>query len=148
MTTKSKAAEIIAVFEGKENEAYKDIGGIWTIGYGNTWHLDQNRPVKEGEKIDDQTALRWLKQSVGSFQSQVKSLVKVPINTNQLDSLTSLAYNIGITAFQNSTLLKMLNSNQPKLAVADQFLRWNKVKGVVSNGLIKRRQKERVLFLK
>lgn len=148
MTTKSKATEIISIFEGKENDAYKDLGGIWTIGYGNTWHLDLNRPVKEGDKIDDQTALRWLKQSVGNFQSQVKALVKVPININQLDSLTSLAYNIGIPAFAKSTLLKMLNENKPKLAVADQFLRWNKVKGVISNGLTKRRQKERVLFLK
>jgi lysozyme len=65
-----------------------------------------------------------------------------------LDSLTSLAYNIGLTAFKKSTLLKRLNANYPKTAVADEFLRWNKVKGVINQGLSNRRSKEMELFLK
>ena len=72
----------------------------------------------------------------------------MPINQNQKDSMTSLAYNIGKAAFAKSTLLKLLNQGAPKIQVADQFLRWNKVKGVVIPGLTKRRQKERELFLK
>lgn len=148
MTTKSKAAEIISLFEGKENESYKDQGGVYTIGYGSTWNFDEKRPVKAGDKISDQKALEWLKLAIKDVQDLITDLVKVPINQNQKDSLTSLAYNIGKGAFSKSTLLKLLNQKAPKIEVADQFLRWNKIKGVVSPGLTKRRQKERQLFLK
>lgn len=148
MATKSKAAEIIALFEGKENEAYQDQGGVWTVGYGNTWNRDENRPVQQGDKITDKKALEWLKLAIKDIQDETLKLVKIPINQNQKDSLTSLAYNIGKGAFAKSTLLKLLNQGAPKIQVADQFLRWNKVKGIENKGLTIRRKKERELFLK
>ncbi len=148
MATKSKAAEIISLFEGKENEAYKDQGGIYTIGFGSTWNFDEKRPVKQGDKISDKKALEWLKLAIKDVQDLITDVVKVPINQNQKDSLTSLAYNIGKGAFAKSTLLKSLNQGSPKIIVADQFLRWNKVNGKINTGLTIRRQKERELFLK
>lgn len=148
MATTSKAAAIIAKFEGKKLKAYKDQGGVWTIGFGSTYNIDENRPVREGDTISDATALRWLKTITGNLQGDINALVKVPVTQNQLDSLTSLVYNIGKTAFANSTLIKLLNAEAPKLQVADQFLRWNKVKGLVNQGLVNRRLKERELFLK
>lgn len=148
MATTSKAAAIIAIFEGKKLKAYKDQGGVFTIGFGSTYNIDENRPVREGDVIDEATALRWLKTITANLQDDIKALVKVPVTQNQLDSLTSLAYNIGPAAFKASTLLKMLNAGKSKIEVADQFLRWNKVKGVVNQGLVNRRGKERELFLK
>jgi lysozyme len=148
MATTSKAAAIIAVFEGKKLKAYQDQGGVWTIGFGSTFNIDENRKVKEGDTITEATALRWLKTITANLQADIKKLVSVPVTQNQLDSLTSLAYNIGPTAFAESTLLEMLNSGKPKIQVADQFLRWNKVKKVVNQGLVNRRSKERELFLK
>jgi lysozyme len=148
MSTTSKAADIIAIFEGKKLKAYKDQGGVWTIGYGSTYNIDEKRPVQEGDTIDEETALRWLRTITGNLQVDIKKLVTVPISQNQLDSLTSLAYNIGKTAFTKSTLLKRLNANYPKVQVGDEFLRWNKVKGIVNQGLTNRRFKERELFLK
>ena len=148
MSTKSKAAEIISLFEGKENEAYQDVGKIWTVGYGSTWNRDENRPVREGDKISDAKALEWLKLAIKDIENDILKLVKVPISQNQKDSLTSLAYNIGKGAFSKSTLLKLLNQGAPKLQIADQFLRWNKVNGIIKEGLTKRREKERELFLK
>jgi lysozyme len=148
MSTTSKAASIIAIFEGKKLKAYKDQGGIWTIGFGSTFNIDENRPVQEGDTITDATALRWLKTITANLQDDIKKLVKVPVTQNQLDSLTSLAYNIGPTAFKNSTLLRKLNLNAPKTAVGEQFMRWVFVKGVINQGLINRRLKERKLFEK
>jgi len=148
MSTKSTAAAIIAVFEGNKLKAYKDQGGVWTIGYGSTFNIDEKRPVKEGDTITEATALRWLKTITADLQANIKKLILVPVTQNQLDSLTSLAYNIGPTAFAESTLLEMLNAGKPKIQVADQFLRWNKVKKVVNQGLVNRRLKERELFLK
>ena len=148
MSTTSKAASIIAVFEGKKLKAYKDQGGVWTIGYGSTYNIDEKRPVQKGDTITDATALRWLKTITANLQADIKKLIKVPVKQNELDSMTSLAYNIGLTAFADSTLLEMFNASAPKIQVADQFLRWNKVKKIVNQGLINRRLKERELFLK
>ena len=148
MSTTSKAAAIIAIFEGKKLKAYQDQAGIWTIGFGSTFNIDENRKVKEGDTITEATALRWLKTITANLQADIKALVKVPVTQNQLDSLTSLAYNIGPGAFKSSTLLRTLNAGKPKIEVADQFLRWKFVKGVENQGLINRRLKERELFLK
>lgn len=147
-TTTSTAEILIARFEGKRLKPYLDSGNIWTVGYGSTYNIDAKRPVNQTDIIDDATALRWLKTQVGTFQNQVKAVVKVPVNQNKVDSLTSLAYNIGINAFRNSTLLRLLNEGKPDIEVADQFLRWNKVNGLVSNGLTIRRKAERDLFLR
>lgn len=145
---KVKAFDIIKVFEGERLKAYPDTGGIWTIGYGTTVNPDTNKPIKEGDTIDKATAERWLKQDIEKRQYALSKLIKVPVNANQLAALTSLAYNIGLGAFQLSTLLRLLNQNKPKTQVAAEFLKWNKVKGVVSPGLTKRRQLEKDLFLK
>lgn len=147
-TTTSTAEILIARFEGKRLKPYQDTGGIWTVGYGSTYNIDAKRPVIETDIIDDATAIRWLKTQVGTFQNQVKAVIKVPVSQNKVDSLTSLAYNIGINAFKNSTLLKLLNEGKPEIEVADQFLRWNKVNGITSNGLTIRRKAERDLFLR
>jgi len=148
MSTTSTAAAIIAIFEGKKLKSYQDQAGIWTIGFGSTYNIDEKRPVKEGDQIDEATALRWLQTITRDLQGEIKKMVTVPITQNQLDSLTSLAYNIGRTAFKNSTLLRKLNLERPKAEVADQFMRWIYVKGLENKGLINRRSKERELFLK
>ena len=77
----------------------------------------------------------------------VKKLVTVKINNNQLVALGSFAYNLGIGALTNSTLLKLLNQGQDKAIVASQFDRWVNVKGVRSQGLVNRRNAEKALFL-
>lgn len=154
-TTKSKAAEIIKRFEGiirdKINPdrvvSYQDSIGVWTIGYGSTKNPFTGEKVTQGMVIDENTALSWLQEEIKTRVAAIKRLIKVPVNQNQLDALTSLAYNIGLGAFQRSTLLRLLNANAPKIQVADQFLRWNKAGGKEVRGLTIRRQLERKLFL-
>jgi lysozyme len=147
-TQKSNAETLIAFFEGKRLKAYRDLGGVWTIGFGSTYNVDAKRPVIETDVIDDETALRWLRLEIATRQANIKSLLQVPYKQNELDAMTSLAFNIGQGAFQRSTLLKMFNAKYPKNETALQFLRWNKIKGLYSDGLNKRRQKEMELFLK
>jgi lysozyme len=148
----SQAEDLIKAFEGKKLKAYQDSAGIWTIGYGSIFNYDQNRQVQQGDEIDDQTALTWLRHEISTKRSEIKKLVKVPVTVNQLDSLTSFAYNIGINAFKTSTLLNLLNAGKDKNTVANQFLRWNKArvngKLVEIKGLTNRRILEKELFLK
>ena len=146
-SSKVDAAKIIADFEGLRLRAYKDSGGIWTIGYGTTINPDTGLPIKQGDSITKETALRWLKIETASVASRVKALIKRPVTDNQLAALTSLAYNIGLGAFGRSTLLRKLNAGENSSAIAAEFLRWNKVAGKEIPGLTNRRKLEAELFL-
>ena len=155
MAIGAKAEELIKKFEAddinKYLDAYIDPVGIPTIGYGSTYNYDAKRGVMLGDSITQQKAVEWLRKATKSIVPKIKALVKVPINQNQLDSLTSFVYNVGIGNFKNSTLLRLLNSGAPKSEVAAQFDRWNKgtVNGekVVLPGLVRRRSEEKALFL-
>ena len=141
------AAKIIAKFEGLRLRAYKDSGGIWTIGYGTTINPETGLPIKQGDVITKAKALEWLKIQTASVATRVKALLKRPVTENQLAALTSLAYNIGLGAFGRSTLLRKLNAGESTNAVAAEFLRWNKVNKVEVPGLTNRRKLEAELFL-
>jgi len=147
-----KALALIKRFEGERLSSYQDQAGIWTVGWGSIYNHDLKRKVQKGDIIDKETALRWLKLDATGFSDNVKKLVKVPINQNQLDSLTSFSYNVGNSAFANSTLLRKLNQGASKQEVALEFAKWNKVtingEKVVSDGLVRRRKLEAELFLK
>jgi len=147
MGVSAKALNFIKSFEGERLQAYRDTGGIFTIGFGSTYNYDAKRKVQEGDIIDKETALRWLRLDAGKFAEGVKKLVKVPINQNQLDSLTSFAYNLGLGSLQRSTLLRKLNAGSPKEEVAAEFLKWNKDDNRVLLGLTKRRKAESELFM-
>lgn len=147
ISNKVSAEKIIAQFEGLRLKAYQDTAGVWTIGYGTTKNPDTGQKIKEGDTITKAKALDWLKKDTAAFKSGVEKLVKVPVNDNQLAALTSLAYNIGLTAFSRSTLLRYLNSNVAKEQVAAQFLRWNRSGGQIVRGLTIRRKLESDLFL-
>lgn len=136
----SKEAQLIKSFEGLELEAYLCPANVWTIGYGHT------KGVKEGDKITKEQAEKLLEEDLAFFRNGVKRLVKVALNKNQFGALVSFAYNLGLGSLESSTLLKMLNAKDYQGA-ADQFLRWNKSKGKVLTGLVRRREAERAVFL-
>ena len=137
--------EIVKQFEGFSEVAYICPAGKITIGYGNTFYED-GTPVKMGEMITKERAEALLSYVYGSFQRQVKALVKVTINQNQLDALTSFAYNLGIANLKNSTLLRLINQSKFNEA-ATQFDKWVYSNKKILPGLVKRRAAEKELFL-
>lgn len=72
--------------------------------------------------------------------------MKVPINENQFSALVSFAFNVGVGALEESTLLALLNSGD-YIGASDQFRRWTNAGGGELPGLITRRKLERDLFL-
>ena len=138
--------DLISSFEGIRLNAYDDGVGVWTIGIGTTVYPNGVK-VKKGDKCTLEQVKEYFAHDLKRFESSVNNLVKVPLSQNQFDALVSLTYNIGQTAFGNSTLLKKLNAKDYQGA-ADQFLRWNKGGGKVMKGLVRRREAERALFLK
>ncbi|MEG5623927.1 lysozyme, partial [Enterobacter hormaechei] len=81
-----------------------------------------------------------------SYESDVSRLVKVGLTQGQFDALVSFTYNLGARSLSTSTLLRKLNAGD-YAGAADEFLRWNKAGGKVLNGLTRRREAERALFL-
>ena len=139
MKASEKGLALIRSFEGLRLLAYKDLGGVVTIGYGTT------AGVKMGDTVTKAEAEELLRLDVQRFVDHIEALVTVPLNQNQADALASLVYNIGPTAFAKSTLLKYLNAGLYKDA-ADQFLRWNRAANNVVAGLTRRRVAEKALF--
>lgn len=76
----------------------------------------------------------------------IKDLIKVELNKNQLQALTSLANDIGIVLFQNSTILKKIN--QSDFDVSDEFLRWTVRNGRKDQDMLIKRKQEIKLFAK
>lgn len=146
MKTSQVGIDIISSFEDTKLQAYDDGVGVWTIGIGTTVYPNGVK-VKKGDKCTLDQAKEYFAHDLKRFESSVNNLVKVPLTQNQFDALVSLVYNIGQTAFSNSTLLKKLNAKDYQGA-ADQFLVWNKAGGKVMKGLVRRREAERALFLK
>ena len=130
----------IAGFEGLRLSAYLDGGGVPTIGYGHT------RGVKLWQTCTQAQALDWLREDASKAEIAVSRLVGAPINQNQFDALVSLVFNIGKSAFTKSTLLALVNQGNYH-AAADQFCRWRFDNGVKVEGLLRRRLKERELFV-
>ena len=145
MQTSEKGIALIKQFEGCKLTAYQDSVGVWTIGYGGTQPVD-GKPIRAGMTIKQETAERLLKTGLVSYESDVSRLVKVGLTQGQFDALVSFTYNLGARSLSTSTLLLKLNAGD-YAAAADEFLRWNKAGGKVLNGLTRRREAERALFL-
>ena len=96
--------------------------------------------------LTEQQCWDLLEQDLSCFERAVNKEVKVPLTQNQFDALTSFAFNVGITNFWESTLLRLLNKGEYE-KVPDQLKRWNKAGGKVVAGLINRRDKEIALWL-
>lgn len=145
MQTSDKGIALIKEFEGCKLTAYQDSVGVWTIGYGWTQPVD-GKPIRAGMTIKQETAERLLKTGLVSYEGDVSRLVKVGLTQEQFDALVSFTYNLGSRSLSTSTLLRKLNAGD-YTGAADEFLRWNKAGGKVLNGLTRRREAERALFL-
>lgn len=143
MRVSQKGIDLIKKFEGLRLIAYVCPAGVLTIGYGHT-----GTDVKPGMKITEEEAERLLWRDTESAQQTVSSFVTAQINQNEYDALVSFTFNVGPTAFVNSTLLRLLNHGADRKVVAGEFGRWVKAgddKPVP--GLVKRREEEKRLFL-
>ncbi len=145
MQTSDKGIALIKEFEGCKLTAYQDSVGVWTIGYGWTQPVD-GKPIRAGMTIKQETAERLLKTGLVSYEGDVSRLVKVGLTQEQFDALVSFTYNLGARSLSTSTLLRKLNAGD-YAGAADEFLRWNKAGGKDLNGLTRRREAERALFL-
>lgn len=140
MRTSQRGIDLIKSHEGLRTKAYMCPANVLTIGYGHT------RSVSPGQVIDVKEAEELLKEDLVRFENAVNKYVEVYLNQNQFDALVSFTFNVGISAFRNSTMLRLLNIGN-SFQAASQLSRWVNGGGTRLPGLVKRREEERRLFL-
>lgn len=140
MKASEKCLALIKEFESCKLRAYYCPAGVLSIGFGSTEN------VYDGMVITPAEAFRRLEAHLVPLEAQIAHLVRVPLKQCQFDALCALVYNIGIGNFEHSALLTCLNAGKPDRA-ADEFLKWNHAAGRVMDGLTRRREAERALFL-
>jgi len=140
MKTSQTGIDLIKKWEGLKTKAYKDVVGVWTIGYGRT------KGVTSSMVITPTMAENFLKEDLTEYERYVNSLVKVPLTQSQFDALVSFIYNLGPTNFSRSTLLEKLNAGLYSEA-AKEFDKWVYAGGKVYAGLEARRADEKQLFM-
>jgi lysozyme len=138
---------VIKEFEGYYDKAYRDPVGIPTIGYGTIIYPDGAK-VKMGEKCSKKEAEHWLMFEIEEIIPRIEKLIKVEVTNNQFCALVSFCYNLGTGALGKSTLLKKLNRGDELGEVGLEFKKWINAGGRPLQGLIRRREAERKLFLK
>lgn len=133
---------LIRRWEGFSAEIYCCPAGKLTIGFGHLVKKDEKFPAA-GISVDD--ANKLLEADISYAEQAVARLVAIPLEQHQFDALVSLAYNIGVYAFEKSTLLLVLNRGETDYA-AREFNRWVYAGNRISPGLGQRRRMEMALF--
>jgi lysozyme len=126
------------------------VKGTLTIGFGHT-----GPDVFIGKTITEAEAYALLDKDNAWAQKAVNKYVRVPLGQNQFNALVLFTYNVGETAFKESTLVDLLNGDRDRNgtfesppdydSVPAQLRRW-----IYSNGepiLKSRREHEVALWL-
>lgn len=133
--------------ESFSSTPYLDGGGVATIGFGSTRYPSGKAVSMRDKSITHFEASEIFMIEVEKYEQAVRDAMPIELNQCEFDALVSLCYNIGISAFKHSTLVKIADRKDGMLQEADQILRWNRDNGKEVKGLTNRRRKERCMFL-
>ncbi len=139
MQISDQGLAIIRQCEGLRLKAYLCPAGVWTVGYGHT------HGVSEGLHITSAEADKLLLQDVAPIENFLHTL-RINFRQGQFDALASFIFNVGLSAFRQSTLLRKIMTDASDEAITAEFLRWNKAGGKVLPGLNARRKQEAALW--
>ena len=128
--------EKLKEFEGFRRDAYRDVTGVLTIGYGHT-----GSDVREGDRLTTYAAEELLLMDLREHERAVRRL-KVAHTQGQFDALVSFAFNVGIGRLNRSALLKVIRNGGSKAQITREFKRWVFAGGHRMPGLVKRREWE------
>lgn len=149
MKVSQEGIDLIHSFESFQPNAYRDPGsrnGLpITIGWGSTSD-EEGRPIKLGDVWTRKRADARFAMDLEGFTADVlDALEGAPTTQGQLNALVSFAYNVGIGAFRDSTLLRLHKAGDYAGAGA-QFGRWINNDGKPLKGLIRRRAAEAAMY--
>ena len=120
MIVSKNAYDLIKTFEGLKLEAYLCAAGKISIGWGHC------KGVKLGDTINEAQALKFLKEDIANFESQLLRALNadaIEIKQCEFDALICFAFNLGSTNLVNSTLWHKLKAGDTAGA-SKQFTSW------------------------
>ena len=142
-TVGKNGLELVKEFEGCYLTAYKDIVGVWTIGYGHTGSVD-GKKIGTGMKITNAKADALLTADLQQHANYVDNKSFCPVtaslNDNQRDALISFCFNVG------PGNLKKLCANRTISEIGNHITDYDHAGGKVVAGLTRRRKAEQELF--
>ncbi|WP_392560863.1 lysozyme [Orbus sturtevantii] len=133
--------ELIGDAESCINQPYHCPAGILTIGIGSTTGEIQPRKYS-----DDEIARRWVNDIKSAEQCVNQYANGKKLSQSIFDAAVSITFNVGCSKMRVSTMYGYLNRAEYQKA-CNELPRWNKSNGKLLNGLIIRREKERLLCL-
>lgn len=130
------------------NPNWDDIAKCWQIGYGTT-HYPNGNPVTQVDKsISEELATEYLMFYVNKCVDVANKYIMRVLTQNQFDAIVIFAYNVGIEALKDSTLLQVLNKDPMNSGrIYEQLMRWVYSQGKVIHGLKNRRTSEYQLYI-
>lgn len=131
------AGTMIPELEGVRYAPYHDVAGVLTVCYGHT-----GRDIIPGKKYTETECRALLQKDLVPFAQSVDRSVKVPASEYQKAALITFSYNVGVTAFERSALLRQLNTGNYR-AACDGLRQWIYAGGKKWKGLMNRREVER-----
>ena len=143
--------DLVKQYEGMRLSPYLCPAGIPTIGFGTTIYPDGTPVTLDDLPITKAKAVSYLKTELDKYEAKVDELTNGRATDYELAAMTSLAYNIGLAAFEGSSVLRLYNQGKLREASA-AFGLWNKARdkndGVlkVMPGLVARRAAESAMF--
>ena len=139
MHISERGIDLIISFEGFSSKATKCVKSekYLTIGYGH-----YGKDVEADAKITKKDAKALLIKDLSEFETKVNKYNGVyHFSQNEFDALVSFCYNVG-----NIDKLTA-NGHRTRTEIADAMLRYVNSGGKKLTGLVRRRTKERELFL-
>jgi lysozyme len=126
---------------------YKCPAGVWTIGFGTTYWMD-DRPVRPSDDaITREVGRQLLLRQLIRYATAVDRAIKVRIHPWMRAACVSLCYNIGTSAFAKSSVVRLINQRRWS-EVPRAFQLWRNGGGRVLTGLLNRRIDESALFMR
>lgn len=109
---------------GCKLKPYRDYKGIPTIAVGCIYYENGRRVMMTDVPITKERGMNLFKTRLAEFEANIVRMVKTPINQNQFNALADLSFNIGMTAFNHSTVRKLVNIDPFHLDIGKAFLMW------------------------
>lgn len=97
----------VAMFEGTEHKPYRDVVGVLTVCNGYT-----GPDIVPGKVYTKAECDELLIQDLTKHGQGVLACTKVPLNQNQYEAMTSLAFNVGVRAACTSRALSLMNEGR------------------------------------
>ncbi|SFR85621.1 Phage-related lysozyme (muramidase), GH24 family [Microbacterium sp. cf046] len=145
-TVSVRGLAFIGRWEGFSPTLYNDPLGHCTIGYGHLVHRGRctgSEPAEFRTGISPARGLALLRGDSGTAVRAVNAGVRVPMTQHKFDALVSFTFNIGASAFQSSTLLRIVNQGRHG-EVPAELNQWTD--GGLE-GLVRRRTAEGILYV-